>query len=58
LSLEGLSPEDKYLTEILKKFHGQLFMNNEYVDPYFCNAFMLYLEKDEHNIDCDSETLF
>jgi len=38
------------LTEILKKFHGQLFSIKNNKKYYFCSAFMFYLEKDENNI--------
>jgi len=42
--------DDKFLNEILKKFHGQLYSIIKNKKRYFCTALMLYLEKDEHNI--------
>jgi len=50
MSLEDLKPDDKFLNKILKKFHGMLYIKYDYVNHYYCNALMLYLEKDEHNI--------
>jgi len=38
------------LNEILKKFHGQLFLIKKNKKHYFCSALMFYLVKDEHNI--------
>jgi len=48
--LKDLKSDDKFLTEILKKFYGQLFTIKNNEKYYFCSALMLYLEKDEHNI--------
>jgi len=45
-----LKPDDKFLTEMLKKFHGQLYYTKKNKKKYYCTALMLYLEKDEHNI--------
>jgi len=44
-SLPFLKLEDEFLTEILKYFHGRLFYEKDGEKIFFCNAIMMYLDK-------------